>query len=863
MNNILPKLKGPLLAVAIFFGLTFAFFYPAFNGYKIKQGDIKNFMGMSHEVVHHRNTTGEQSLWTNSMFGGMPVFQISTVYADHALRFVDKALTLFIPNNSRLFFLYLISFYLMGLLLGWRNELSIIGAIGFAFSTYFIVILEAGHNSKAHAIGYMPLVFGAFHKLWKSDKKLLYGGLFALTLALEIWCNHVQITYYLGILLGFYSLFKVYGVVKDKSFPNFTKTVGFAAIATILAVAANFASLYNTYTYSKATTRGGSVLTIKPNGESNEDIVTSGLDRDYVVQWSYGLQESWTLLIPNAKGGATSAIGMDNKAVRKAPRALQQSIAQSNSYWGNQAFTSGPVYVGAIVVFLFLLACFWIQGRLKWVIIISTVLALALSWGKNFMGLTNFFLDFIPGYNKFRAVTIILALLEFTIPLLAFMGIEKMLRERFTWEDHKKTFYGVSGAVLGLLLLFWLIPDTFFSFLSETEKQNFLGASNGANAVQIQNYIDALKEVRISIFKSDVLRSLAFIVFAAFLVMAYLKGQIKKSYVFIIGLGVLILADLWPVNKRYLNTEKERGQYVNWEKKESAVVPAPPSAADNQILQAELRENPQLAQEINVAIQNARAEKPNLSQLEQEKIKFAILNLNSNYRVLNLARSTFNDSYTSFYHKSIGGYHGAKLRRYQDIIDFHYAGGLNFQVLNMLNTKYFIQNREGRLIAIPNNERFGNAWMVSNLIEVTSPNDAILALKEDASDLRNEVVVNVSDFPELKAYSPQLDSTASISLTSYLPNELTYSFNAQKEQLVVFSEIYYQPGWKAYIDGVEVDHFRANYILRAMKVPEGQHEIKFVFNPEMYSTGNKINLAASILILLLLGAGIYRDQKAN
>lgn len=863
LKDLFPTIKPHLLAVLIFFGLTFAYFYPAYQGYSLKQGDTKNWMGMSHEVVHYRNTTGEQSLWTNSMFSGMPAYQISTRYADYVLRAVDKVFTLFIPNISKLFFLYLITFYLMGLLLGWDYRVSIVGAIAFAFSTYFIVILEAGHNSKAHAIGYMPLVFGAYAKLWQSRKKLLYGGLFALALALEIWCNHVQITYYLAFLLGIYSIAKLVKAFQDKETHSLVKTIGLAAVAVVLAVAANISSLYNSYEYSKATTRGGAVLSIKANGESNNDITTSGLDRDYVVQWSYGLQESFTLLVPNAKGGATQAIGADNSALKKAPRQFQQSLAGSNSYWGNQAFTSGPVYVGAVVLLLFLYACFWIQGPIKWVFIATTILALLLSWGKNFMGFTNFFLDFVPGYNKFRAVTIVLSLLEFTIPVLAFLGLQKVVSQDRDWTAIKKTYYIASGIVMGLLMLLWITPETFFSFISDVEMQSLNQQAAQGNANQIQAYIDALKDVRVAIFKKDALRSLAFVIVAATAIQAYLRGWINKSWHLVAAIGLLVLADLWPVNKRYLNTDKQRGQYENWEKSDKSVVAAPPAQYDMEIFQRELQANPSIQSEIQDALLEARKENGQLTELEQAKIQFAVLNLNTNYRVLNLAKSTFNDAFTSYYHKSVGGYHGAKLRRYQDLIEFHFSSGINFQVLNMLNTKYIIQSQGGQARVIPNNDSYGNAWFVGSVKPVQNPNEAILALKEDASDLSTEAVINVADYPAYASYSSSLDSTANITLTDYLPNRLVYKTSASKDQLAVFSEVFYQPGWTAYIDGEAVDHIRVNYLLRGMEVPAGEHEIVFEFAPKAYSTGNNINIAASILIMLLLGFGVYKEGKSE
>ena len=863
IKNLFPALKPHLWALVVFLGVTIAYFYPAYSGYNLKQADTKNWRGMSHELVHYRDISEDQSLWTNSMFGGLPAYQITVRYADAALKFIDKSLMLFIPNISRYFFLYLFSFYLMGLLLGWDWRVSVVGALAFAFSTYFIVILEAGHNSKAHAIGYIPLVFGSYYKLWRSDKKLLYGSLFALCLALEIYCNHVQITYYLGFLLAIFTGFKIYSYIEKKKAKALVPTISIAFVGAVLAVLANVSSLYNTYQYGKSTTRGGAVLSINPDGTENKANVTSGLDRDYVVQWSYGLEESLTLVVPNAKGGATQAMGADNKALKAAPRQLQGNIAQTNAYWGNQAFTSGPVYVGAVVMMLFIFACFWVKGRLKWVLIIATLLALALSWGKNFMGLTNIFLDFFPGYNKFRAVTIILSLLEFTIPVLAFLGLNQVLKGGNTWEEKKKSFMIASGTSIGLMLILWLIPDSFLTFLSDAEKAGLSQQSAAGNASQIQAYIDALKAVRISVFKSDAIRSIFFMIATAAVIKGVISGWFKKSWHAVAILGLLVLGDLWPVNTRYLGNEKVRGQYVNWEKGDQSLIPAPPTREDEIIFQRELQANPGIQEEISKAIAKAKQEKPVLSELEQAKLRFATLNLNSNYRVLNLARSTFNDSYTSYYHKSVGGYHGAKLRRYQDLIEFHFSQGINPQVLNMLNTKYIIQRQGDGQTVYPNPDAFGNAWFVSSIVEVPNANEAILALKQEKSDLKNEVVVNVADYPSLSGKQLTKDSTAVISQTSYLPNRLVYQSNANSEQFAVFSEIHFQPGWHAYIDGEEVDHYRVNYLLRGMLIPAGEHEIVFEFRPKSFETGNAINIASSLAIILLLGFGLYKNGQGR
>ena len=815
--------------MVVFLAITFVYFYPVLEGKKLKMHDIQMWKGMSKEIVDYRESSGEEALWTNSMFGGMPAWQISVKYKANLMKYIDKVLTLGLPYPANYVFLYFLGFFILLLVLRVNPWVSIAGAIAFALSSYFFIILGAGHTSKAHAIGYMAPVLAGI--ILAFNKKYFWGGLLTgFALSLEIISGHLQITYYLLILVIIYGVYQIIETVRSKDYLHFTKAAGVLIIAAILAVLTHSTNLWATYEYGQETMRGTPELT--------KDVLekSSGLDKDYITAWSYGVGETWSFLIPNAKGGASGAIG-NIPELENADPAYRQAIEQQGShYWGDQPGTSGPVYVGVIVMFLFILGLFIVNNKLKWVLLAATILSIMLGWGKNFMPLTDLFIDYIPGYAKFRAVSMILVIAELTIPLLAFMALNKIFTEPGIVKKQIKAFYISLGLTAGIIALFYLIPTAFFSFLNEYETIQFAQMMKGNDAAQISLYIKSLEDVRIAIFKNDALRSLFFVLAGAVIIYFYIQDKLNKT-IFIGVLSILILVDMFGVDKRYLNNEKTGRSYKMWESKQAYENPFKPSKADNIILQDK----------------------------------------NPDFRVLDLTKSTFNDASTSYFHKSIGGYHGAKLQRYQDLIEHNIdkeikviIGGLskgidqdginkllrNQQVLNMLNTNYIIYNTEASPLF--NEYSFGNAWLVSEYIMLNNADEEIAAL--NTIDLKSTAVID-KRFEGDFSGNFQYDKNASIKLDSYVPNKLEYSFNASSEQMVVFSEVYYDKGWNAYIDGEQKPYFRANYILRAMTIPAGQHQIVFKFEPKVWVIGEKVSLASSLLLILLLVVGVFIEVK--
>lgn len=886
MNQVFRKILPHLIAIAAFVCVTAVYFYPAFSGYKLKQGDITNYRGMSQEIWEFRRMYGEEPLWTNSMFGGMPAYQISVLYPNNIIGFVDGVLTLGLSSPAKYLFLYMAGFYLLMLAFRLRPGLAAVAAVAFAFSSYFIIILEAGHNSKAHAIGYLaPLLAGI---VWTYRGKFLLGAaLTALFTALQIHANHVQITYYFGILLVFFAIAKLIEAIREKEVPQFFKASGIVAVMGILGVLANANMLISTYEYSKHTTRGKTELTINPDGSSNEHNVTAGLDRDYVTQWSYGKGETFTFLIPNAKGGSSGAL-IDENTQRENPqlyneiaRGYQATQVFPNTYWGDQPFTSGPVYMGAVVVLLFLLGAFFIKGPVKWALVATAILTTLLAWGHNFMGLTNFFLDYIPGYNKFRAVTIILAITELVFPILGFLFLKKAFENPESLALQQKKFFAVTGGLAGLLVLFLAIPETFFTFLSQNEADAFNAAMQGDAGAQVIAYADALTEMRISNFRTDVLRSLAFVLLSAGLIWGFVKSKLKPV-ILIAGLAVLVLVDLWPVDKRYLNNEKVRGKYVQWQTKESDKSAFSAAAVDMAILERETDRNPRVEEEINAAaaqFQNdAKAKKRRPTADEINDVKFAALRFNTDYRVLPL-QGTFQDARTAYFHKSIGGYHGAKLKRIQEIYDFHIAPEMSeliatlqsqpsqeainntlrdLHVLNMLNTKYIIYNNEAPPLV--NNYANGSAWFVEDLQVVNNADEEIQALTN--LDTRTEAVVDKRFENQVQGFEFSDAPDAAIAVKTHLPNYIEYIYDSPVPQATVFSEIYYPDGWKAYLDGERVDYFRVNYLLRGMVIPAGEHTIEFKFEPDNFAKASVVSTVVSGLILILIGISFFRIRKS-
>ncbi len=810
-------------AIIAFLIITLMYFSPLLEGKKLKQHDIAMFKGMSKEIVDHREAKGEEALWTNSMFGGMPAWQISVQYSGNFISHVDKIITLWLPYPANYVFLYFLGFFVLLLALKIDPWVSLVGAIAFALSSFFFIILGAGHTSKAHAIGYMAPVLAGIILAFRG--KYWQGALLtAVTLALEIKSGHLQITYYLLIIVIVYGIFKLIEAITQKQMVHFLKATGILLVAAILAISTYTTNLWATYDYGKDTMRGTPELTKNAANKS------SGLDRDYITAWSYGVGETWSFMMPNVKGGASGLLG-NVDAIKEADPAYRNAIAQqSNAYWGDQPGTSGPVYVGVIVMFLFILGLFIVNNRLKWVLLIVTVLSILLAWGRNWMPFTDFFIDYIPGYNKFRAVSMILVIAELAIPILAFLALGKLVSDPAILKTKKNSLYYSFGFTGGIVLLFYIAPSVFFDFLNTSEKAQFAELMKGNNAAQVNIYLTSLENVRIAIFKAEAMRSLIFVTLAALLVFLYSLNKIKRSWL-IAGLGVLIIIDMVSVNRRYLNND-------NFIRAKQFDVPFTASAADNYILNDH----------------------------------------NPDFRVLDLSSSTFNDASCSYFHKSIGGYHGAKLQRYQDIIEGYIQGEIQSiasvltkgvtlqmidsmftkqQVLNMLNTKYVIVNPEA--MPLLNKSAFGNAWFVNNVVMVNSADEEINALGKN--NLQNAAIVDTRFASQIEGKNFIKDSTSSIVLNSYAPNNLMYSYKSPTEQLVVFSEIYYSKGWHAYVDGYHVPYLRANYVLRALTVPAGEHEIEFKFEPRIWVVGERISFAGSLLLILLLITGIGFEIK--
>ncbi len=805
MNKFSIKQLWPYVTAILFFlVIMLVYFSPILDGELPKQDDIQRWRGMSKEIVDYREATGEEALWTNSMFGGMPAYQISVIYQHVLVKHIDKAFQLGIPYPISLVFLYFLGFFILLLTLRLNIWHAVLGAVAFAFSSYFFIIIEAGHNSKAHAIGYMAPVLAGILLTFRG--KYLWGGaMTALFLSLQLMTNHLQITYYLLLMVVILGIAQLIESIKKQELPGFFKASSVLVIAAILALGVNISNLWATWEYGKYTIRGPSELTHDPENR------TSGLDIDYATQWSYGVTETMTLLIPDFMGGGSMRHpGEDSNTYEELvklgipARDAKNYIQMIPLYWGDQPFTSGPVYTGAIIVFLFVLGIFVVKGKMKWWLVASTALSVMLAWGHNFMPLTEFFLHWIPGYNKFRAVSMTLVIADLAMPLLGVLALKEIFDKN---ADRKKlfkhllmTFYIVGG----IALFFILFSGSLFSFSASFDNQLI-------QAGFPKSVIEGIVADRRALLVSDAVRSLIFILLAAAAIWVALFNKIRKEFAFA-ALIALVTIDMYAVNRRYLNDD-------DFEPSKSVTNPYTPSPADQMILQDK----------------------------------------DPNFRVLNMTVSPFNDASTSYFHKSIGGYHGAKLRRYQELIDNHISKN-NMDVLNMLNTKYFItegQNKQPQAIVNPN--ALGNVWIVQEFDLVENADAEIEALND--FEPQSTAIVDRRFEQMLSGFQPKDTVTGTISLTSYQPNELIYRFDSEEDELVVFSEIYYDKGWNAYIDGEKKPYFRANYVLRAMVVPAGNHEIIWKFEPKVYYTGGKISLFTSLLVILIFFAAMGNELK--
>ncbi|UCE92962.1 MAG: YfhO family protein [Flavobacteriaceae bacterium] len=794
-----------LIPILSFVVIALAYFSPVLEGKELYQSDIAQFRGMSKEVKEHREQFQEEPYWTNRAFGGMPTYQLSTYYPHDYVKKVDSLLR-FLPRPADYLFLYFLGFFVLLSVLKVEWKLAFIGALGFGFSTYLIIILGVGHNAKAHAIAYMPMVLAGM--LLVFDQKYLQGFvLTALAMALEINASHPQMTYYLLFAVLIFGIVYLIEAVKEKGLPVFARQIGMLLIAVILAVGVNATSLLATKEYAAHSTRSQSELTINPDGSPKE--ISSGLSKDYITQYSFGLLETFDLFIPRFMGGSNNEkLDKESYTYRflkdKAGRKQALDFAENAPmYWGNQPIVAAPPYIGSVLIFLFVLGALLVKGPMKKWLIAATVFSIVLSWGKNFNLITNFFIDYVPLYNKFRAVSSIQVIAELAVPLLAILGLQKFLNDKTSKEERLKAFKWAGISVAGLALFFTAFGANLFSFESFRDP----GYEN-----MLAGLSDILIEDRRTIFFQDSLRSLVYVVITACLLWLFLTDKVKRNIV-IAGILILVVVDLVVVDQRYVNKDD--------------------------------------------FITKSRLEKP----FELTPMQSEILKDEGHYRVLNFMVDPLNDGSTSFFHNSIGGYHAAKPRRFQELYEFQIARN-NIEVLNMLNTKYFIFPGENNVENVQlNQEANGNAWFVGQIEFVDTANEEIRAL--DSLDTQ-DVVVLTRDYEKMtEGRSFAKDSTDSIILTSYKANEMVYETKTSSDQLAVFSEIYYKEGWNAYLDGELIPHMRANYVLRAAVVPAGNHKLVFKFEPRVIQTGSIISLI-SYGFLLLIPLGWYlKTRKSN
>ncbi len=834
----LKKWLPDIVAVALFAVIAFVYFAPAdLEGRILYQHDSQAGVGAGQEVKLYQEKTGEKSWWTNALFSGMPMYQIAPSYKSTSfLSQAAKVYHLWLPDNVWYLFVYLLGFYILLRAFNFRQYLAVLGSIIWAFSSYFLIIIAAGHIWKVMALAYLPPMIGGMVLAYRG--KYLWGFIVtAIFAAFEVNANHVQMTYYYLFIILFMVVAWLIAAIRGHWMPRFWKATAVAAAGGLIGICLNISNLYHTWEYSQQSMRGKSEI-VKKNTANQ---TSSGLDRDYITQWSYGIGETWTLLVPNAKGGASVPMSANSKAMEKADPQLMQAYQQLGQYWGDQPMTSGPVYVGAFVLMLFILGLFIVKGPMKWALLAATILSILLSWGRNFMGFTNFFLDYVPMYAKFRTVASILVIAEFTIPLLAMMALKKIVEE---WGGNLKPqssrWLWVSFALTGgVALLFYLAPGLFFSsFISQNEMAQFNQiAQQGPDAAQFVNALEAnLTSVREYIFSSDALRSFIIIAIGTALLLLY-KYRKLSAKVMVGCVALLCLIDMWQVDKRYLN--------------------------DSMFVEKSVRDTPQQMTQTD-------------RQILQDK--------GLDYRVLNLSSNTFNENETSYYHKSIGGYNAAKLHRYQDMIDYYIspemqktmaaiasAGGdmtkVNgdsiFPVLNMLNAKYIILPlQSGQTVPLQNPYANGNAWFVDNLSYVGNANEEIA--KVGKIDLKHEAVAD-KKFAATLGKAAKQDGTSMVTIKSYAPNHLVYEASSDKGGVLVFSEIYY-PEWTATVGGQKVDIGRVNYVLRAINVKPGKHEVVLDFHPASIRTTEGIAYASYGILALAIALGLfveYRKKQAR
>ncbi|MCL6273529.1 YfhO family protein [Muricauda sp. 2012CJ35-5] len=807
MNLSVKALSTHLCVIGFFILSSLLYFYPVLQGKAIFQSDIAQYSGMAKERNDYKDLTGEESYWTNSAFGGMPTYQLGANYPHDYIKKLDRLIR-FLPRPADYLFLYLIGFYILMLSMKVEYRLAILGALAFGFSTYLIIILGVGHNAKAHALGYIPMVLAGIVLVFR--RKYLAGFILtALAMALEINANHYQMTYYFMLLVLLLGLVQLIYAIRDKQLKHFFSSVGILVAAVVLSIATNATSLMATKEYADWSTRGKSELTINPDGSVKE--VSTGLDRDYITYYSYGITESLDLFVPRMFGGSgREDLGNKSKVyeyLTKQGLSPTQALEISGLYlyWGPHPASgpAAPAYVGAVVLFLFILGLFIAPKKKRWWLLAGVVLSLLLSWGKNFPALTNFMIDYFPLYNKFRAVSSIQVVLELCIPALGILGVMALFRNKISAKKKLDALKWSSAVTLGIVILIFVLSGI-LSF-------------EGANDDTYRQYfgdplLDVLRSDRKAVYISDTFRSLIYVALAALALWFFIKEKIGKNLVALV-MGLLIVMDLVGVDQRYVNEE----DFVR----------------QRQIT------NPFQASQLDQMIQQD----------------------DSVFRVFD-PQEGLNGARTSYFHKSIGGYHAAKPRQLQDLFEFHLYRN-NLEVLNMLNVKYIIQqDEEGNSFPAVNDDANGNAWFVDNLIPVDSANDEIQALTDFNS--KTTAVVNTDTYPTVTRLSYDQDSLAQIQLVDYRPDVITYKSSNTNDGFAVFSEMHYPEGWNAMIDGQSVQHYKVNYALRGMKVPAGNHTIEFKFQPKVVETGSQIAMFSNILLGLIILGGIgysFRSRK--
>ena len=972
---------------AAIFIIAAAYFKPQLDGYGLKQHDVEQWRGASHETDRYREISGKEPLWTGTVFGGMPATQISTVYTGNHIKKISNFYFKHVPNPLGLLLLHLIGFYILALFLRINPIVGLIGAIAFSFASYEIIIIQAGHLTKSMATAFLPAVLGAFIYAYRTNRiwGILLSGLF---MAFELAMNHVQVTYYFIFILLFLGVYFLYDAVVKKQLKSFFITSAGLIGIYLLAFAINYGNIALTTDYAKSTIRGGNDININPDGSSAKN-QSAGLDRDYITQWSYGIGETFTLLSPNVKGGGSFAIGGSQfePILENAELGMEEKNQLKNypAYWGEQPFTSGPVYIGAVVLLLAFLGLIFLKGKMKWFLFAVTLLAIALSWGKNYMGLTNFFIDHIPGYNKFRTVTIILVLVELIVPFLGVLFLDQLIKNREEIQAKKKQLLiGVTAFFVFVFLI--KIIGLGDGYTSQGDQDQMANVESGIlnqikgmdpavlmsqyqldvnNPQQLNEFVskqaepyyknfESLKVVREAIYNDSMNRTLLFIFFAGLLVLVFIYTQIPVV-VLTGGMLLLTMMDVIPVAYQYLGAQENGNKLKYWEEIGIATYPISSSAADEQILKNEIMKNPSLQAVVDRGEREGKMKADELGFTGQAKrnvidaYRFSALGFATNYRVFDL-NGGFSSNRASYLHKSLGGYHGAKLRNINNLYDFHLSKMTN-KVYDMLNVQYFMQKDEqGVEFANPNATALGNVWFVSKIATYATPNDEIRALGNqfdienigqgqlivngsnasratvygsekiqyvfgqkdtlsvpmsnglqqgmeavmvmDANGKTNLVPLSTLELDTAKSFlslvkmkvvhefqpkteavmlkseaaklkKQQFSGEGNIAMKSYAPNALKYVSNSNEDQFAVFSELYYPNGWKAFVDGKEVEIRKVNYLLRGIEIPKGKHQVEMIFDLPKYHTANTIASISSILLLLSIGGMLVYSIKKS